>query len=153
MTMHSATEGSSEPLQQAGPVRRTIHLLVALAGWVLFTYWWWLVMRQTGRDQIVWTLTFIAISLAVIVLATVLWVVHNVRLSRRKGPRLKVGTRPAGERAGTRTPAPLPQRGDAGLTTSPLVRVVVEGGTKAYRASESSAGIGSLPAARKADAR
>ena len=151
--MHNAMQGSSEPLQQAGPIRRTLHLVIALAGWVLFTYWWWLVMRQTGRDQIVWTLTFIAISLAVIVLVTVLWVMHNVRLFKRKGPRRNLGTRPAGEREGTRTPVPLPQRGDAGLTTSPLVRVVIEGGTKVYRASASSGGSDGLAAGRKADAR
>src|SRR5687768_3605204 len=140
MKTHAGLEGSLEPLQQAGPIRRTTHILFALAGWVLFTYWWWLVLGQTGRDQIVWTLTFIGISLAVIVLVTALWVMHNVRLFRRKSPRVHVGPRPVARREGRRTRTPLPPREASDLVYSANVCVVVEGGLKAYRPGLSSAG-------------
>ncbi len=133
MTSQVEAEGSPEPLQQAGPIRRTLHYLLALAGWVLFVYWWLLVLGQTGREQIVWTLLFIGISLAVIVLVTVLWVVHNVRIFRRKGPRLHLGVRPAATRASDTGLAPILVRDVADLRFAPVVRVVVDGGMKAYR--------------------
>lgn len=133
MTTQPGAEGSPEPLQHAGPLRRILHYLVALAGWVLFVYWWLLVLRQTGREQIVWTLVFIGISLAVIVLVTALWVVHNVRIFRRKGPRLHVGARPVAAREGEPAPAAAPARDSADLRSARVVRIVVDGGMKAYR--------------------
>lgn len=134
MATKSGADDSPEPLQQAGPVRRTMHYLLALAGWVLFVYWWLLVLGQTGREQIVWTLVFIGISLAVIVLVTVLWVVHNVRIFRRKGPRLHLGVRPVAARESDPGMAPVLVRDVADLRFAPVVRVVVEDGLKAYRA-------------------
>ena len=75
-----------EPLE-AGPVRRVVHSLLALAGWVVFVYWWWLVFRRVNATEVRYTLWFIAIALVVIVFVTMLWAVHNVRLFRKRGPR------------------------------------------------------------------
>ncbi len=75
-----------KPLE-AGPVRQAIHALVTLAGWGLFLWWWWLVMQRVSRDEMTFTAWFIALSLVAIVLSTVLWSFHNMRLFRRKGPR------------------------------------------------------------------
>lgn len=152
MTTKVAAQGSPEPLQQAGPVRRTIHYVFALLGWVLFGYWWWVVLGHTGRNQIVWTLAFIGISLAVIVLVTALWVVHNVRIFRRKGPRLHQGARPVEQRQGALIMPPMPMRNDTDLLTSPVVRVVVEGGLKSYRTDGLASGLFRNPRSAKADA-
>jgi hypothetical protein len=76
-----------KPPSQAGPLRRLLHTLVALGGWLLFIYWWWLVFHRVSRSEIQFTLYFVTASLVVIVLATALWARHNVRIYRKRGPR------------------------------------------------------------------
>lgn len=71
----------------AGPSRRAFHTLVALAGWALFAYWWWLVARRVSAHEIRSTLLGIGIALGVILVLTALWVVHNIRIFRIRGPR------------------------------------------------------------------
>lgn len=78
----------------ASPLRKAFHTLVALAGWVLFVYWWWLVARRVGGQEIRFTLLVIAIALGVILLLTVLWVLHNIRIFRIRGPRLAMRSVP-----------------------------------------------------------
>lgn len=81
------------PSQQpiiGGTVRRAFHTLVALAGWVLFIYWWWIVFRRVSPLEVRFTLWFIGLSLAAIVLSTALWAAHNLRVFRRKGPRTQL---------------------------------------------------------------
>ena len=73
---------------QAGTPRRVLHTVVALAGWALFAYWWWLVSRRVSEQEVRFTLVLIAIALGVIVLLTAAWVLHNVRIFRNRGPRL-----------------------------------------------------------------
>ena len=86
------TEVSSpiRPPLQASPARRVLHTLIAIAGWVLFVYWWWLVFLRVSRHEIRFTVLFIVLSLLAIVLTTSLWAWHNVRIHRRKGPRTRV---------------------------------------------------------------
>ena len=87
--MPESTPEKREPIQ-AGPVRRVLHTVVALAGWVVFVYWWWLVFRRVNDTEVRYTLWFIAIALFVIVFVTALWAVHNLVVFRRRGPRTKV---------------------------------------------------------------
>ncbi len=75
---------------RGGPARRAFHALLALAGWVLFVYWWWLVFRRVSAAEIRFTLLFIAIALAAIVALTAAWAIHNVWIYRRRGPRRSV---------------------------------------------------------------
>jgi len=71
----------------AGPSRRAFHTLVAIAGWALFVYWWWLVVQRVSAHEIRFTLLVIGIALGVILVLTALWVVHNIRIFRIRGPR------------------------------------------------------------------
>lgn len=86
----TAPRSSVEPPAQASPSRRVLHTLIALAGWVLFVYWWWLVFRRVSRNEIRFTALFIVISLAAVVLITAAWAYHNLQVFRRKGPRTHV---------------------------------------------------------------
>ena len=74
----------------AGPARRVLHSLVALAGWALFVYWWWIVFHRVSRHEVRFTALFIVASLALIVLVTLGWTWHNLRIWKRKGPRTHV---------------------------------------------------------------
>jgi len=133
MTAKPAAADTREPLILPGRARRALHLLLAAAGWALFAWWWWIVLGRTGRDQMVWTAVFLAISLVVIVTVTALWVMHNVNIFRRRGPRRAVrasGPEPAHDVLGR----PLRVEDDPrDVRTAPVVRIVVEGGTKRYR--------------------
>ena len=81
------TERTAGPPYRAGPARRVLHALIALAGWVLFVYWWWLVFRRVSGQEIRYTVLFVAIALVVIVGLTAVWAFHNLRISRRRGRR------------------------------------------------------------------
>jgi hypothetical protein len=63
---------------------------VALAGWTLFVYWWWLVLGRASRTEIVYTAVFIGVTTVIVVLVTAGWAVHNKRLHRRSPPRDQV---------------------------------------------------------------
>jgi hypothetical protein len=78
------------PPRQAGPARRVLHTLITLAGWALFLYWWWIVVHRVSGRELRFTALFIAVSLAIIVFATLAWAWHNLRIFKRRGPRLKV---------------------------------------------------------------
>ena len=79
-----------KPPFRASPPRRLFHMLIAVAGWALFVYWWWIVFHRVSRSEVRFTLVFVALSLVLIVGATALWAWHNVRIFRRKGPRTHV---------------------------------------------------------------
>ena len=90
------TEASSpiRPPLQATPARRVFHTLIAIAGWALFVYWWWLVFHRVSRHEVRFTILFVVLSLLAIVLTTSLWAWHNARIYRRKGPRKKIRETP-----------------------------------------------------------
>ena len=131
-----ATEPKSssvpDPRSEAGPARRGLHLLVAAAGWVLFSWWWILVLGRTSGAEVGFTLTFLALALTVIVLVTSVWVAHNVSLFRRKRPRRTVRERVIETERDTlgRGLSVVGHRGS--LQESPIVRITVEGESKVY---------------------
>lgn len=130
------------PPFQAGPARRAFHALIALGGWVLFAYWWWLVFRRVGRREVELTAFFIVCSLIIIVLVTVIWALHNARIHRQRGPRRAVRDVAADfshDRVGreVRLPA-VPEA----CRTAPLVKVVLRDGTKVYEAATAGRGPG-----------
>ena len=73
-----------------GPLRVVGHVILVVAGWVIFFYWWYLVAIRG------WAETGIALIIFVTLLAapaiTLWWVFHNLQIFKRKGPRL--GVRP-----------------------------------------------------------
>ena len=63
-----------------------LHTLAVAAGWLLFAFCWWLVLQQPRDGSALRNL--IIGALVVMPTLTVAWVVHNVGIHRRKGPRL-----------------------------------------------------------------
>ena len=130
--MISIKQRPLEPLR-AGPIRRMFHTLIALAGWALFLFWWWLVIQRVSAAEIRFTAWFVAVSLVVIVLVTALWASHNLRLFRRKGARtqLRAGTQDSSHDSVGR-PVGMPAVPEEYRPAS-LIVVRIEGGTKVYR--------------------
>lgn len=123
---------SRDPIQ-AGPARRAFHTLVAVGGWVLFVYWWWIVFQRVSDTEIRYTLWFIGIALVVIVSVTAMWAFHNVRLFRNRAVRTRV--RAVHEDFSHDTvgrPVGMPAVPQECLTASVIV-VRIEDGTKVYR--------------------
>lgn len=75
------------PPMEAGPGRRLFHTLIAIGGWCLFIYWWWLVFHRVSAREVRFTVVFIVFSLAVIVMVTAAWAFHNLSIYARRGPR------------------------------------------------------------------
>jgi hypothetical protein len=129
--MSDANSPITPPLQ-AGPVRRVFHALVTLAGWALFVYWWWIVFHRVSRHDVRFTVLFIVISLAIIVLATLAWAWHNLRIFKRRGPRTHVReTTPDFSHDGVGRAVAFPT-GSLDRHTAPVVYVRFSGEDKSY---------------------
>jgi hypothetical protein len=134
--MPETTPIPREP-QQAEPPRRAFHAVIAVAGWVVFVYWWWLVFRRVNATEVRYTLWFIGIALVVVVLVTALWALHNKMLFRRLGPRTKL--REVHEDFSRDTvgrTVDMPAVPEECLTADVIV-VRIEGDTKFYQPVES----------------
>lgn len=74
-----------QPGPPGGPTYPPWHLLWIIAGWALFAWLWWLVLRRPWqadglRQLLLWTsILFPAVTLA--------WIAHNRNIYRRLGPR------------------------------------------------------------------
>jgi len=79
-----------KPPTYAGTTKHVFHLLLSVAGWVIFVYWWGIVLRSVARQMVVVTVLFLLVSLIVVVGVTALWSWHNKRLHAQKGPRTHV---------------------------------------------------------------
>ena len=128
-----ATNGFPEtPEVEAAGGWRALHALIALAGWVLFIYWWWLVFRHVSSHEIRFTLIFLAVAAVVIVAVTTVWVFHNRSLFRRRNARVRAIEASAAvkvDAVGRRVRFAEPRQT---LAQSALVRVQMEQGEKVY---------------------
>ena len=128
-----ATNGYPETSEvEARAGWRLLHLLLALAGWVLFVYWWLIVFRRVTPAEIRFTLIFLAAAAAIVVLVTSFWVFHNKSLFRRRNARLRpieVSSAVKHDAIGRRVR--FAESRDA-LAQSALVRVQMEAGEKVY---------------------
>lgn len=135
--MPASAPAKREPLQ-AEPARRALHTVLAIAGWVMFAYWWWLVFRRVNPTEVRYTLWFIAIALALIVLVTTLWALHNLRVFRRLGPRTKLReVREDFSRDVVGRPVEMPAVPEECLTADVIVVRIIDG-TKLYEPGSAS---------------
>lgn len=112
--------------------RRLLHVALVAGGWFLFFWLWWRVFHQQtlGRELIV---VVVAIG-AAIPLITALWVLHNLNIYRRKGPRRGVVLV---EKTYERDWSGREVIADwQALAVAPLIVVTVEQGIKRYCAEE-----------------
>ncbi len=117
----------------AGTGRRVFHTVLAVVGWVLFVYWWWIVYRRVSPAEVRFTVLFIVIAVAVIVLLTILWVLHNKRLDSSRTARLHIkDDAHAAAHDSVGREMRMPDLSSE-YQHAPVIRVTVEGGVKLYR--------------------
>lgn len=124
---------SLDPPLRAGTARRALHAVIALAGWVLFAHWWWIVFGRVSAREIRFTLLFIAVALVVVVGLTAWWAFHNLRIFRtRQARRRRVcEATPDPPRDGVGREVHLPPPPED-CRTARIVLVRIEDGTKVY---------------------
>jgi hypothetical protein len=116
-------------------LRGFCHAAVAILGWILFFSWWIRVLASAGPSDIAIALLFIALTLAVTVAVTLIWVRYNIGIYRRKGPRRNVTAVDENRDAdvlGRRIEGP----GTEALKRAPVVSVSLENGAKRFDAAE-----------------
>ena len=88
------TSADSTPLRDGLPSRWhvVLHVLAIVAGWGLFAWSWWLVSGQPNATDDLRNL--IVGAVIVMPTLTIAWVLHNVGIHRRKGPRRAVAPVP-----------------------------------------------------------
>jgi hypothetical protein len=111
---------------------RVLHGLIALAGWVLFIYWWWLVFRRVSPHEIRFTLIFLPVAAAVIVAITTFWVFHNRSLFRRRNARVRAIEASSAVKVDAVGRRVRFAESRQTLAQSALVRVQMEQGEKVY---------------------
>ena len=123
---------SAAPPRERLPRRRAVlHALVIVAGWVVFIWFWWRVFGQPWESHDLRLLVFWATLLFPLV--TGAWILHNVGIYKRRGPRRAV------------TPGPVRYEADfygrrvdsdwAALRDVQTVEIELDGNVKRFRAA------------------
>jgi len=126
----NAAETRLSPTPLRGWPQRLVHLAALLVGWGLFFWGWHDVLGQHwDTTALIW---LIVGSLVLLPVMTIAWVLHNVGIHRRKGPR--TGVRKVDEAYrhdwnGREIAADF-----AALARANVVVIDVEGKRKVYRA-------------------
>jgi hypothetical protein len=126
----AAAEARLGPSPLRGWPQRLLHLAALAVGWGLFFWGWYDVFGQSWETEfLTWLVTG---SIVILPLITIAWVLHNVGIHRRKGPR--TGTRKVDEsyrhdwnRRDISADFPA-------LARASIVVIDIEGDRKVYRA-------------------
>lgn len=120
-----------------------MHVLLLLFGWAVFLWFWFIVFGQAWSSTDLWVL--LTVSAILFPAVTIAWVLHNLSLYQRKGPRRNV---PAVDAAytvdfyGRRIVADW-----ARLAGQRRISIAVDGSVKRYLANDGdrgpAAGLGS----------
>lgn len=62
--------------------RTILHILLGIALWAVFAWYWHLVMQQPVSEQARRALVIVALIVAAITLFDVVWIFHNLRIAR-----------------------------------------------------------------------
>jgi hypothetical protein len=70
--------------------KEAVQWVAVLAGWTVFAWSWMRVAGETSPDTILWGVAAIGAIAALVMTTTIWWIVHNIRIYQRKGPRRSV---------------------------------------------------------------
>ena len=130
MTQPATAPGARfSPTPLRGWPQRLVHLVALIVGWGLFVWGWYDVLGQPwDTTALTWLIGGSAVVLPTLTLA---WVLHNVGIHRRKGPRTsvrKVDETYRQDWNGREVSADL-----AALSRARIVIIDIEGKRKIYR--------------------
>jgi hypothetical protein len=125
-----AVEARQGPTPLRGWPQRLLHLAALVVGWGLFFWAWHDVLgKHWETEYLAW---LVSGSLVVLPALTAAWILHNVGINRRKGPRK--GMRDVDESYRSDWNGREVLADFAALARAPVVVIDVEGKRKVYRA-------------------
>ena len=71
-------------------MRNAFHIVISLAMWCLFGYYWYLVLGREVGPETVRAMITLVVAVLVGLAATMVWIGHNVRLARKFAGRRQV---------------------------------------------------------------
>lgn len=74
-----------QPLASLG--RRIVHILAILGGWFIYFWLWWRVIYVYDQGLSPLVALFLFSVIIVVPTITLIWILHNVRIFKHKGPR------------------------------------------------------------------
>jgi hypothetical protein len=89
-TKATAAGGRLRATALRGWLQRLLHTFAVAGGWVLFAWGWSEVLGRPWDTRVLWWL--IVGSFLLLPFVTTLWILHNVGIFHRKGPRTGVPT-------------------------------------------------------------
>jgi uncharacterized membrane protein len=126
-----------KPENQKGAERKRsfrvfLHATFAVLGWILFAYFWRLVAAVGLSPGARIALTAMAIFLAILLVSTVGWIFHNLRIGRRNR---RVGLARTEEKPYEfdRTGFKVSMLDPESMKSARVIEIVVEGSEKNYR--------------------
>lgn len=117
--------------EAGSPPRMAFHVAIAVAGWILFAFSWRAVGERGLSSGVIISLIAMAIFLAIVIIITALWIMHNLKISRND------------RRTGNMTVADVPYHQDKightikgesfdSLRSADMIEVAVKDGKKIY---------------------
>ncbi len=74
-----------QPLASLG--HRIVHALAIGGGWFIYFWLWWRVIYVYGQGLSPLVALFLVITIIIVPTITLIWILHNVRIFKRKGLR------------------------------------------------------------------
>ncbi|MCD6380519.1 hypothetical protein J7M07_08775 [bacterium] len=72
-----------QKIEESGILRFTLHVIIGIAGWVVFGYFWVIVIKRGIGSGIPVAIVAMAVFAIFLVALTSLWIKHNIKISRR----------------------------------------------------------------------
>jgi len=115
-------------------VRHLIHVLVSIAMWCLFGYYWYIVLGREIGPSTTRAMQILALVVLAGLVVTGLWIAHNLRLARKfAGRRRGVRASPDPALAHDTIGRPGRQPGLAERRAAAIVDITADAEGKAYR--------------------
>ena len=108
------------------------HAILAVLGWILFAYFWRIVAAVGLSPGARLALIAMAVFLAILLVSTVWWILHNVRIGRRNRRTSLFGVEEKPyefDKTGFKVDMPDPES----MKSARIIEIAVEGSVKKYR--------------------
>jgi hypothetical protein len=85
-TSSNPVPGAAQGPERSGR-RDLVHLVLLTMPWALLGWLWWRVAQSTAVEQLLTAVGMVLLLVGLALPLNLVWILHNVRIFRRKGPR------------------------------------------------------------------
>jgi len=121
-----------ESIETSGLFRFILHLIIGIAGWTVFGYFWFVVIKRGIGRGIPIAVISMAVFTFLIITLTSLWIRHNINISKRNRRRTSPDISPE-PYAFDKVGAEVKIEDVELLKRSPLIEITVDAGKKLFK--------------------